>query len=108
MKFLPPLWVVSAAWIVLWALKALQLFRGESFWIDLGARSKDVLAGIGSIFVGSIPLIATWLLHKFHKSRERHRLTKDKARIEARLAKLDAEHARKNPGAPDVTPGSPS
>lgn len=97
MKPLRILWLVSAAWILLWAWKALQLFRGESFWIDLGERSKDVLAGLGSLAIGTLPLLATWLLHRLHKSRERSRLTKEKARIEARLAKLDAQAARRKP-----------
>lgn len=87
---------MSALWTLAFAYKGIQEFRGQPMFLDLGPTPMRYLAGIGSLTVGSIPLIISWLLHKFHKSRERGRLIKEKHRIEVRLQKLDEQRAAKD------------
>ncbi len=99
MKPLRIAWILSALWAAFCIYQGLSIIeRGwnhESSLLEWGEKIKLYLAGIGTFTVGSGPLLATWLVHKFHKSRERGRLMKEQKRIEARLKKLDAERDAK-------------
>ena len=97
------------ALVLVWALLFLNLAFGrlgyawyaEGSIFNMGQKLEAFLAGIGAISVGLLPVYLTYRLHRFHKSRERHRLQKERRRIDKRIDKLDR---RKSPTAPVKTP----
>lgn len=94
------LWIASAVWVVICLWLGVSTIREgwsrDATLLEWGGKLETILAGVGAFTVGAVPPFLSWLLHRFHKSRERGRLLKEKARIEARLAKLDQQQQAKS------------
>jgi len=91
------LWVLSAAWALLLLYLARESFQqawqAQDSVFNLGQKLQALLAAVGAITIGALPAYLTWRLQRFHKSRERVRLEKERKRIERRIEKLDARRA---------------
>ena len=98
MKPLNIAWLASSLWAAFCLYQAVRMFQTgwnqEADILEWGEKLKHYLAGVGTITIGMIPLYFTSLWHRFHRSRERARLLKEKHRIEVRLQKLDEATAR--------------
>ena len=86
---------VAALWLALCIYMSATYFReavaeGRGFF----ERPQSILTGIGGLTVGCMPLLGVFLLHRYHKSRLRGRLLRDKARIERQLARLDEKQSK--------------
>lgn len=92
------LWAVAALWFLVCAYMSTTYFR-EAFAAGRGffERPQSILTGIGGLTVATLPLIVAALVHRYHKSRLRGRLMRDKARIERQLARLDEKEGQKAP-----------
>lgn len=90
------LWVVAALWFLVCAYTSVTYFR-EAFAAGRGffERPQSILTGIGGLTVATLPLIAAALVHRYHKSRLRGRLEREKARIERQLARLDEKEGQR-------------
>jgi hypothetical protein len=89
---LPILWGLSIAWAALFYWMAKDQFHQS--WAAEGSifnlltasdKLRAFLAGIGAVAVGSFPPLCCYLIHRFHKSRERGRLVKERDRINRRI-----------------------
>lgn len=93
------LWGLSAAWALIFFYigfdELREVWNSEETLLNSGKVFTSVLAGVGAFTIACLPLLGSYLLHRFHKSREHSRLVKDRNRIEKRLAKLD--QSRKAP-----------
>ncbi|MFT4649172.1 MAG: hypothetical protein ACI9X4_002407 [Glaciecola sp.] len=97
MKF-PLLWGLSGAWALIFFWMGVDLFQNPGSAegsllspFTAGAKLQALLAGIGSWTVGIVPLLLTYGLYRFNKSREFGRLTKERGRIDRRLEKLETK-----------------
>ncbi len=69
-------------------------------------KFQAFLAGTGALTIGAVPLLLTYALHRFNKSREKGRLVKERKRIDRRIEKLEAKQKAKSPEAPKPAPSS--
>ena len=97
MKPLKFAWIASSLWAAFCLYQAVQMFQTgwnhEADILEWGEKLKHYLAGVGTLTIGSLPLYVTSLWHRFHRSRERARLLKEKHKTELRLQKLDESKA---------------
>lgn len=107
MKPLTIAWMASALWAAFCLYQAVQMFQTgwnhEADILEWGEKLKSYLAGVGTLTIGGIPLYVTSLWQRFHRSRERARLLKEKHRIEVRLQKLDEATARAQDSASETS-----
>ena len=100
MKLLRIMWVLSIVWASLFLYLAVDFFLlawgKETSLLEWGGRLETYLAGVGALSVGALPLLGTWIVHRFHKSRERVRLAKQRTRIDKRIDKIDRKRAAKS------------
>jgi hypothetical protein len=105
MKPLTIAWMASALWAAFCLYQAVQMFQTgwnhEADILEWGEKLKSYLAGVGTLTIGGIPLYVTSLWQRFHRSRERARLLKEKHRIEVRLQKLDEAEAHSRTASPE-------
>lgn len=105
------MWGLALGWFVVLAYLAVDALSDPSPLLAAGRAQwlLEVLAGIGALTVGLLPVIGAALVHVLQRRRLRGRLERQKAKIERRLAKLDeragarAVHA---PAAADELPNS--
>lgn len=87
------LWVLSAVWALVFFNVAMgrvtYAWDAEGTLFNMGEKLEAFLAGVGSLTVGALPCYLTYQLQRFHKSRERGRLTKERKRIDKRIEKID-------------------
>jgi hypothetical protein len=113
MKF-PLLWGLSASWALFFLWMATERFQhswgaeGSMFSLFTAPEKfQAFLAGTGAITIGSVPLLLTYGLRRFNKSREKHRLVKERNKIDRRLKQLDAKQKSKPSAASDAAPTAP-
>lgn len=97
MKF-PLLWGLSSAWALLFLSMSVERFqhswasKGSLFNLfTTGEKLQAFLAGTGALTIGAVPLLCTYGLYRFHKSREHSRLSKERNRIDKRISKLESK-----------------
>ena len=103
------MWVLAAAWFLVLAYLSVDAFTSTSPIIasDRLHLLRDVLAGVGALAMGLLPVLAAATVHHLHRRRLRHRLEKQKAKIEKRLARLDERRGTGQNRAPRSA-GSPT
>lgn len=98
------LWALSVVWALLFCKVATgrigHAWQAEGSIFNMGEKLEAFLAGVGAFTVGVVPLALTYLLHRFHKSRERGRLEKERARIDKRIDKIDRKSGVLTPTPP--------
>jgi len=99
MRLLRLMWVLSALWAALCAYLGFDFFRSawtkDTSLLEGVGKLETYCAGVGALTVGSLPLLATWWAHRFHKSREHARLLRQRRKIDRRIEKLDRRKAEK-------------
>ncbi len=97
---LPILWGLSLTWALFFYWMAKDQFHhswvaeGSIFnLLTVGEKLRAFLAGVGAVTVGSVPPLLSFLVHRYHRGRERGRLVKERDRITRRIDKLEAKKA---------------
>lgn len=89
------LWVVSGLWAAFFAYLASDSLRhawaADGSIFNLGEKLQGFLAGVGAITIGALLPYGALRLHRFHKSRARHRLEKERDRIDRKLQRMDSK-----------------
>lgn len=101
------MWGLALGWFVALAFVAVDALTSQDPLIAWGRIEwlVEVLAGIGALTVGIVPVVVAATVHHLHRRRLRSRLEKQKARIEKQLARLDERQGR-TPAAHSSRPAS--
>ncbi len=105
------MWGLALGWFVVLAYLAVDALTDPAPLLAAGRAQGllEILAGIGALTVGLLPVIGAALVHALQRRRLRGRLERQKAKIERRLAKLDERAAARGirpPAASDELPHS--
>ena len=99
MKLLRLMWILSGLWAAVCLYLSFDFFRTawtkDTTLLEWGGKLETYFAGVGAMTVGALPLLGTWWAHRFHKSRERIRLGKQRKKIDKRIEKLDRKQAER-------------
>lgn len=93
------LWVFSILWALLFGYLASESFshawQAEGSVFHLGEKLQGLLAAVGAITIAALAPYGTLCVRRFHKSRERGRLEKERTRIERKIEKIDSKQTGK-------------
>jgi len=94
------LWVLSTVWALVFFNVAFgrvtYAWDAEGTLFNMGEKLEAFLAGVGSLTIGALPFYLTYRLQRFHNSRERGRLTKERKRIDKRIDKIDRKRGARS------------
>lgn len=93
------MWVLALGWFVALAYLAVDALTEEAPILASGRMqwALETLAGVGALTLGLLPVLGASIVQHLHRRRLRHRLEKQKAKIERRLARLDERSAGRSP-----------